>query len=142
MSRELLVSFRATASSDCCDPISIKCRVESPNPSELPAVALTAQIRHNLLLAAKEALNNSVRHAQAQTIWLKIRLAADCLVVEIEDDGQGFDLRKTRPGGNGLSNIKSRMELISGRAEILSLPGKGTTVTLILPLAGNLLGIH
>jgi ligand-binding sensor domain-containing protein/signal transduction histidine kinase len=118
-------------------PTAIKIRVEAPGPSELPAVALAAQARHNLLLAAKEALNNNVRHAQAHTIWLKIRLQAGALVVELADDGRGFDLAKTRAGANGLSNIKSRMELIAGRAEIRSQPGQGTTVTLTLPLPGG-----
>ncbi|MCX6927307.1 MAG: triple tyrosine motif-containing protein, partial [Verrucomicrobia bacterium] len=130
-----VVSYLCDFTEGFLSPTALKKRVEAPAASELPDLALTAQTRHNLLLATKEALNNSVRHAQAHTIWLKIRIEAGCLVVEIADDGRGFDPANARAGGNGLSNIRTRMELISGRAEIRSQPGQGTTVAFTIPLA-------
>lgn len=129
-----VVAYLCDYAESFLSPAAVKTRVEAPGPSELPAVALTAQARHNLLLAAKEALNNSVRHAQAQTIWLKIRLQAGALIVEVADDGRGFDRAKTRASANGLSNIQNRMAVICGHAQIRSQPGQGTTVTLTLPL--------
>jgi ligand-binding sensor domain-containing protein/signal transduction histidine kinase len=116
---------------------AIHCRLEAPSSAELPGMALTAQTRHNLMLATKEALNNSIRHAQARTIQLRIRLTGDWLEVKIIDDGKGFDPATARVGGNGLLNFKTRMELIHGQVEIRSQTGHGTTVTLKIPLAGN-----
>lgn len=130
-----VVAYLCDYTEDFLSPTAIHCRLEVPSPAELPALTLTAQTRHNLLLATKEALNNSVRHAQAKTIWLKIRIETDWLVVEIADDGRGFDLAQTRSGGNGLLNFSKRMELIHGQVDIQSAPGQGTTVRLKIPLA-------
>lgn len=101
---------------------------------EFPPLPVSAQSRHNLLLAAKETLNNAVRHASATLIQLDIHIDNGGLAVVIADNGQGFDTTNPRAGGNGLKNIHSRMELIKGRAEISSQPGKGTITTLWIPL--------
>jgi signal transduction histidine kinase len=113
-------------------PTGTGCRLEVD--PDLPDLPLPALARRNMLLAFKEALNNSVRHAHARIIYFKIYLKNDSLRVEISDDGHGFELNDARPGGKGLSNIKSRMELIKGEASIKSTTGKGTTVILSLPL--------
>ena len=131
------VAYLCDYTENLLSPTTINRRLEVPSPSEATDLALSAQTRHNLLLAVKEALNNSVRHAQAQTIWLKIQIKSGWLVVEIVDDGQGFDPTKARTSGNGLLNFTNRMELIHGQAEIQSHPGQGTTVTLKTPLGGN-----
>jgi signal transduction histidine kinase len=117
-------------------PTGIHFRLDAPVSADLPATNLTAQQRHNLVLATKETLNNAVRHAKARTIGLKIRIQEDQLVTEIWDDGEGFEPGKTRSGGNGLSNIQNRMEALKGSAAIRSRPDHGTTVTLVVPL-GN-----
>ena len=103
---------------------------------EFPDLAVSAQTRHNLLLAAKETLNNAVRHGAPTLIQLRIHLKNGRLEVVISDDGCGFDLSQSRPRGNGLANIRSRLELIKGSAAITSTPGQGTCVTLSVPLAG------
>jgi ligand-binding sensor domain-containing protein/signal transduction histidine kinase len=110
----------------------LNCRLDVAET--LPPVALTAHARHNLLLAVKEALNNAVRHAAAAQVRLQIHLLENVLRVSIEDDGRGFDPRHPKRRGNGLSNMCSRMEAVGGSAEIESEPGKGTTVSLVLPL--------
>ncbi len=104
---------------------------------DLPVLSLAAQTRRNLLMAVKEALNNGVRHAGAKTIKLSIRVEPGRLIVEISDDGHGFELAEARAGGKGLSNIKGRMQLIKGQAEIKSSVGDGTTVVLSIPLQHN-----
>jgi signal transduction histidine kinase len=113
-------------------PTGIGCRLEVD--SDLPDLPLPALVRRNMLLAFKEALSNSVRHANPKTVYLKIHIENGLLNMEISDDGHGFMANNTRPGGKGLSNIKSRMELIRGHAIIRSEAGKGTTVCLSLPL--------
>ena len=105
--------------------------------SNLPNLPLAAQVRRNLLLAVKEALSNGVRYAHARIIQLKICAENGWLNVEVSDDGRGFELAKTRANSKGLSNIRSRMELVKGKAEIRSESGKGTTVALSVRLSGN-----
>jgi signal transduction histidine kinase len=113
-------------------PTGISCRLEAA--PDLPALPMTALARRNLLMAVKETLNNSVRHAGASMIQLKIYIDHGWLNVDVSDDGRGFELSEARPGGKGLSNIKGRMELVSGLATIWSATGNGTIVTLSVPL--------
>ena len=107
-------------------------------PPELPDIAIGSATRHNLFLAAKEALNNVVRHAGASCVNLRIRILDHTLEVEIEDDGCGLgDRSSPEPGADGLPNMANRMARINGRSE--NVPGKngrGTLVRFIVPLKG------
>ena len=103
----------------------------------LPPCTVPAQTRHNLLLAAKEALNNALRHASPTVIRMQIEVEGAWLRVIIADDGLGFDPGQPQPLGRGLANIKHRMELIHGSAELRSQMGEGTTVTLWMPLPSS-----
>ena len=82
--------------------------------SELPSIDVLAQARHNLLLAVKEALNNSIRHAKPTLIRMQIEVHGAWLKVIITDNGEGFDADAPRGTGRGLANIRSRMELLHG----------------------------
>ncbi|MBK1834597.1 histidine kinase [Roseibacillus ishigakijimensis] len=112
----------------------IRCRLEIPD--RLPALVLRSDQRHNLALAVKEGLHNVLRHSQAREARLVLRHEQDTLLIRIEDDGRGFS-----PGaaghGNGLQNFHSRLQEIGGRAELVSTPGQGTTLTFSLPLASD-----
>lgn len=130
-----VVAFLCDHTEDFLSHGGVKIRLEVPPRPELPDVTVSAHARQNLLLAAKEALNNCVRHAAASTVWLKIRLASGNFIVEIADDGCGFDPTTARPGGRGLTNITGRMQDVRGSAAIRSQPGGGTTVTLTMRLA-------
>ena len=129
-----IVAFLSDYAERFLDLTGIRWRLEAD--PEFPAVPVSAQVRHNLLMAAKETLNNTVRHAAATLIEIHIHVENDWLRVVISDNGHGFESGQTRPGGNGLANIRSRMELVKGRAEIRSSAGQGTTVILHLPLPG------
>ena len=103
-------------------------------PSELPDGSIHAEVRHNVFLAYKEALTNSVKYAQASMV--RIELACDdmeCRIM-IADNGRGFDSGAVRAGGTGLKNMRQRMEEIGGWFELESRPGFGTTVRLYFPL--------
>lgn len=119
----------------------LRCRLELPD--DLPQVPVPAEMRRELVLATNEIVHNAVRHAAATVVHLRLRIESGVLVIEIEDDGRGFDpADPVRPGtdgshGVGLGSVKDRMTAIRGTCEIRSQPGQGTCVILRLPLNGT-----
>lgn len=109
----------------------IACRVEIMEG--LPASPINAKVRHHLLMAVKEALNNAVKYSSANEIWLRIHCAGDDLCVTVEDNGRGFDLPTVKTG-NGLTNLRARLHELGGQTDINTQPGKGTRVNFMLPL--------
>ncbi len=100
-------------------------------PNNIPDRTLTNIEKRNLYLVVKEAVNNSIRHAQAKTIAVKMDFEKQ-IMVEISDDGIGFT-EKSEPKagtGNGLKNMKNRMTEIGGKISWQN--GNGTTVELRL----------
>lgn len=77
---------------------------------------------------AQEALNNSLRHAQAASVTVSLRQEEGRAVLQVRDDGQGFDLDEVGFGGQGLNNMRMRAAAIGGELEIITAPGAGTTV--------------
>jgi signal transduction histidine kinase len=114
---------------------SVRCRLDIP--ANLPPLRLTTELRHNVFLAVKEALNNVVKHAQALSVKVTLRLEGTVLSIVVQDDGQGFDPASQRPGGIGLRNMQQRLESIGGRVEVESGSGNGTTVRFHAKLRDN-----
>jgi signal transduction histidine kinase len=112
----------------------LRCRFESPE--EWPELSLGAETRHHLFLAAKEALNNAARHSGATEVWVRWKLMDRALQLCIEDNGNGFAAGPRAPFGNGLANMKKRMEEIGGEFEMTSVPGAGTNIRFKLRLKG------
>jgi signal transduction histidine kinase len=89
---------------------------------------------------AEEAVNNARKHAQAKHIWVRLNLFREDLgVLEIEDDGVGFDLGEVNTsyenrGSLGMINLRERAELINGVLNIDSSLGRGTRIQLAIPL--------
>ena len=106
-------------------------------PANLPRLPISAEVRHNIFLAVKEALNNIAKHSGATEIWLRLSVQALVLTIELQDNGKGFEASSARHG-NGLDNIRSRLKDCGGTAEIRSEPGRGTTVRMQLLLSGGL----
>lgn len=113
----------------------VRCRLDIP--ANLPPLRLTTELRHNVFLAVKEALNNVVKHAQALNVRVTLRLDGTVLSIVVQDDGQGFHHDSQRPGGNGLRNMQQRLESIGGRVKVESESGKGTTVRFQAKLREN-----
>ncbi|MGH7978246.1 MAG: sensor histidine kinase [Limisphaerales bacterium] len=111
--------------------LKIACRVQIPN--SFPDLEVSGEVRHHLFLAVKEALNNAIRHGNANEINFRVRMSQDRLVISITDNGGGFDTSE-RSTGYGLLNLRNRLEQLHGRCELESTPGAGTTVSLQLPL--------
>jgi signal transduction histidine kinase len=82
----------------------------------------------HLLYIAKEAVSNSVRHAQAKKGTLSLGLHNSLIRLRIEDDGIGFDPSALPHQGQGIRNIVTRSQKLGAHCEIISAPGKGTQI--------------
>jgi two-component system, NarL family, sensor kinase len=89
---------------------------------------------------AQEALQNAVKHADARTIRVRLYRQKDQAVLEVTDDSTGFEMADAPaagapagPTGFGLSGMRERAELLGGRLDLTSVPGRGTTVRLAIP---------
>lgn len=83
----------------------------------------------------QEALSNIVKHASAREVWINLNRRADQLVLIIRDNGRGFRTNTAGiEGGNGIHNMRERVSLLQGHIEIISSPGKGTTITVEAPI--------
>jgi signal transduction histidine kinase len=103
-------------------------------PPELPSTPISPELRHNAFLAAKEAVNNVVKHSHATSAWLRLSLASNQFALEIEDDGRGLPPGAEDKGRNGLRNMRKRMEDVGGTFEIRPRTEGGTIVRLTAPL--------
>jgi signal transduction histidine kinase len=81
----------------------------------------------------REALSNVARHAAATTCRVSLRWEAPLAVLEVDDDGRGFDTAAAPGHGYGLANLRERAVAVGGTVEIASQPGQGTTVRLSFP---------
>jgi signal transduction histidine kinase/ligand-binding sensor domain-containing protein len=108
---------------------NIRCRVELPDA--IPDKTLSPEVRHNLFLVVKEALNNSARHSQAKEVRLRIATTGDQLNISIEDTGRGFAPNPGLPEGDGLKNMRQRMDEIGGEFQVESQPQAGTRVSFV-----------
>jgi signal transduction histidine kinase/ligand-binding sensor domain-containing protein len=91
--------------------------------------AISKTEKRNLLLIAKESINNSIKYSDCRKIVLEIQLTAGKVYMSVTDDGQGFDMERIHRG-NGLDNIYYRSKQIGYVADIRSAPGNGTAVIL------------
>jgi signal transduction histidine kinase len=112
---------------------------------------VTAEVRHNLFLAFKETVNNVVRHAAATEARVTVSLTAAGLELMVQDNGRGFDFsgvplssgpttvvnssRAPVGSGNGLLNMRRRLEEMGGQCNVETAPGRGTVVRFIVPVA-------
>jgi signal transduction histidine kinase len=90
-------------------------------------------VKEALLRIAQEALNNTAKHARAGHVELRLTSAGETLVVEIRDDGAGFDAGAQFPGHLGLQSMRERALRLGGTVEIISSSGQGTTVRAMIP---------
>ena len=91
---------------------------------------------------AQEALQNVAKHAQARTVWVLMSVQDNRVLLEVRDDGLGMAAaavgkagESPGPTGFGLSGMRERAELLGGKLQLSTAPGRGTTVRLVLPLS-------
>jgi signal transduction histidine kinase len=139
-----LVTYAGKYAEEYVAKAGLRCRLDLP--VQVPAVALSAEVRHNLFLAVKEALNNAVKHAQAAEISFLLKLQPSGFSLVIRDDGRGLVPDVTGSpaadsgrvsSGLGLRNLVQRLEKIGGTCTIKSEPGQGTEVELTVRLQND-----
>ena len=100
-------------------------------PQKLPR-----SIEINLFRVIQELLQNTVKHANATEVWLQLSQDASTLLLTYRDNGRGFDpALMHRTTGNGLVNIKQRIDLLKGNYALTSVENKGTDVSISVPAA-------
>jgi len=139
---EGLASYLEKFAQDLLAAAGIRCRLDMP--IEFPGWRLTADVRHNLFLAFKEALHNVVKHSAASETYIRLAAGRTSFELIVEDNGRGFTpgtSKKNPPevaarlsSGNGLENMTRRLAEIHGRCDIQSAPGQGTKVIFTVPL--------
>jgi signal transduction histidine kinase len=100
-------------------------------PDQVPSITITGEQRRNIYLVIKEALHNVIRHAGATMVNIEVVIHRHLDIV-IRDDGKGMPEGPTRRWGNGLKNMRQRMQHLGGKFEVTG--GDGTKVHVSLPL--------
>lgn len=140
-----LANYLGKFSQEFLGSLAIRCRLDLP--LQLPPWPVTAEVRHNLFLAFKEALNNVIKHAAASEVSVSLTVQPDAFVLAVQDNGRGFSTEavespaRRQPDriarGHGLANMRRRLEKIGGLCEIQSAPGQGTGVRFVVPVLSD-----
>jgi len=136
-----LVDYISAFAEDFLHTAGIRCRMDLP--LTLPVMRVDAELRYNLFLALKEALNNVVKHARATEVSLRLSIASAAFTLVVEDNGQGMpagdggaagDGPDRITSGSGLANLRKRLAAVGGRCEIHSVAGRGTRVEMTVAI--------
>lgn len=119
--------------SDVLSAAEINYQINVDESDDVSVKSITA--RRNILMIIKEAINNAVKYSGASNIIINIKKADNAFIINIIDNGKGFDVEAKKETGNGLSNMQKRAAELNGSVVILSSQGKGTTITALFPLA-------
>jgi signal transduction histidine kinase len=116
--------------------ISVKCEFEDVE-DRVPHDVATAVFR-----IVQEALLNVARHAEAEDVLVQIAADEKRLLIEIEDDGRGFDpksveLPSETGRGLGLLGMRERVEILGGKMHLDAAPGNGAHLTFVIPIPGE-----
>lgn len=103
-------------------------------PDEIPSQPMSSELRRNLFLTVKEAFHNIVKHSGAGNVNMNLEYIGFILRITIMDDGKGFDTEKVQGWGNGLVNMRKRIEELKGRFDLTSKIENGTTIELFVNL--------
>jgi signal transduction histidine kinase len=102
---------------------------------DLENFLLPMNLRKELYLIYKEAINNIAKYARCSSVRVNLYLKGKSLIMEICDNGIGFNVSEQIAGtGNGLKNMKHRAESVHGIVTIKSAVGKGTSLNLQIPV--------
>ena len=131
-----LMDYTTAFAEEFLQVAGIRCRMDLP--TEILPLHVDAELRYNLFLALKEALNNVVKHAHATEVWLRLRVEPDSFTLVVEDNGCGLQETSGHVGehrivsGHGLSNLEKRLQMVGGRCVVYTAPGKGVHVEMTI----------
>jgi len=97
-------------------------------------LALGADMRREVLLIFKEAINNVVQHARCASVEIEVEVGPEGLMLRVSDNGDGLPMAVHREGGHGLASMRERAIRLGGDLAVDSRPGRGTTLILRVPL--------
>jgi signal transduction histidine kinase len=120
-----------------CEDIENRTRLNISYNFEGDAEILNDKVfKTYLFRIVQEALNNIVKHAEATKIVLSIKFENNEILLKIEDNGKGFEVKKHLNSlkSNGIYNMRERVNLLNGSFEIKSEVNKGTMITVIIPV--------
>ncbi|MDB5123649.1 MAG: Tetratricopeptide repeat-containing protein [Mucilaginibacter sp.] len=101
-------------------------------PLTIPEIEIDNELRRNIFLCVKELLNNIIKHADASCVELNVHIDRKTLLIRVKDNGKGFIPDTGPKTGNGLKNIRQRMNAVKGKFSIQS--SKGTVIKLEIHL--------
>ena len=130
---EALVNYACKYAQDYFALAGVSYRAELP--PNLPPTPILPEVRHNIFLAFKEAVNNVVKHAKATEARVRLQLEADKFILSIADNGRGLGDISGKSLRNGMKNMRRRLADVRGEFEILPGENGGTVVRLAVPLA-------
>jgi signal transduction histidine kinase len=131
---EALGNYLCQMVGQLCEFAQFRCRFHL---SDLPReVRVSSQVRHNICMAVKEAVHNAIKHAQASEVCLYVTFKDTLLSVLVKDDGRGFQSASVHTG-NGLVNMKQRLESIGGQCAVEHDSSGGTSIHLSLMVHAN-----
>ena len=113
-----------------CHSKNIQYYIESNGVNE--EMLMPGEVRQNIFLVFKEAINNMIKYAEAPACNTQIFIRSKHFVLQIADNGKGFD-GTTKGSGTGWKNMQKRTEYLNGKLAIDSTPEKGTVITMSLP---------
>lgn len=114
-------------------PVRITCAITGFRENNV-----NSRFKMNIFRVVQEQLNNIIKHAKATSVEITLKQNKVSFILCIADNGVGFDATK-KGGGIGLKNIKSRAASYNGSAEFISVPGKGCTLNVSIPVSELLL---
>lgn len=127
-----LISYLQQYTLDLTENAGLECRFNLPE--EIPEVTINGEHRRTTFLAFKEALNNITKHAEATEVDIDISAENELAKISVKDNGKGFDPKLLLDStGNGLLNMRSRMQDIGGDCDFKT-DKNGTQVVFSLPL--------
>jgi signal transduction histidine kinase/ligand-binding sensor domain-containing protein len=127
-----LIDYSAQFANDYLYSAGVRCLLDVPEQVR-EREAVSSNVRHNIFLVIKEALQNIVRHAHASEVWLRISTAGPGLRISIEDNGSGFEGATENALADGLRNMRQRMNEVGGECRIQSCVGVGTKIIIEVP---------
>ncbi len=128
---ESLTNYACKYAQDYFALAGVSFRAELP---ALPPTSILPEVRHNVFLAFKEAVNNVVKHAQASEARVQLQLAPDHFTLTVTDNGRGLGDISAKQLRNGLKNMRRRLADVHGECDIIPSESGGTVVRLVVPL--------